>query len=92
MHQINDGTPAEVPVAAFNTLMAPLVWNDIGSKIMFSVASGSIGDIKNQVYPTYYIYIGKNRTEIRPQAPDPAARFNLDPYPPGPPFPPFIFP
>jgi hypothetical protein len=92
IHQINDGTPEHMAVAAFNTLMTPRIWNNIGSKVMFSLAALSAGDVKNQLYPTYNIYVTKSIVALRDQAPDPSGNFNTTPYPPGPPYPPYIYP
>jgi hypothetical protein len=90
VHQINDGTPEKQAVDDFNSLLAPLQWNNIGSKIRFSVADYDNADVKNQVYPTYHIYKNKALVQTRPQAAEPSANFTLTPYPPGPPFPPYV--
>ena len=92
IHQINDGTPDFMAVNAFNVLMAPLIWNNIGSKVKFGISTLSTGDVKNQVYPTYNIYRTLSLIDQRDQAPEPSGNFNLTPYPPGPPYPPYIYP
>jgi len=81
---VNDGTPTSVAVAAFNALAAPLRWNNIGSRIDFSVANGTRGTVATQVYPTYFIYKNLERNDVRIQASEPIGNFNPNPYPPGP--------
>lgn len=80
-HHINDGTPEARAVSAFNVLMDPLKWNNIGSKLAQGVPLLAEGNTKNQMYPTYWIY---NRfrdggfyliEEPRPQAPNPSDNF-----------------
>lgn len=107
IHQINEGSPASPPVYAFNTLMSPLRWNDIGSRIDEGVpldqgtppVTGYT--VENQVYPTYYIYERQSDGSFLlittiPQASSPSGNFNSDPYCSIPPInqgpAPFLFP
>jgi hypothetical protein len=86
VHHVNDGTPAGLAVSMFNTLMTPLSWSDIGSKIAEGPKYGESYDIATQVYPTYYIYekLIRNAAKTKYQAADPSQNFSLNPYPPGP--------
>jgi hypothetical protein len=90
-HQVNDGSPDGWAVAAFNTLMSPLLWNDIGSKIDEGIpldqgtppVTGYT--VETQVYPTYYIYErasdnGFYLMKVIPQAATPSGNFNSSPY------------
>jgi sugar lactone lactonase YvrE len=90
IHQVNDGTPDAPAVRSFNTLMNPLKWSHIGSKIRFRLDDPE-AEVKRQIYPTYFIYKNRILIDIRPQAPNPSEVFSSTPYPPGPPFPPFIY-
>jgi len=92
-HQINEGSPDSLAVSAFNTLMAPLKWNDIGSRIDEGVLLDQgtppvMGyTVETQVYPTYYIYErgsngGFSLVNTIPQASSPSGNFNSNPYPP----------
>jgi hypothetical protein len=83
-YQINDGSPAQPAVDAFNALVYPKKWNNIGSRIEFSLSLGTGSGIFRQVFPTYSIYVNLINTEIRPQSESPVANFNDNPYPPGP--------
>lgn len=84
-HQTNDGSPSGIAVKAFNALVSPLKWNDIGSTITFGIDLGFRYEIKQQVYPTFYIY---ERIEdgsfylyqVIPQAATPEGNFNSNPY------------
>ena len=103
---VNDGTPASAAVRAFDSLLYPLKWNDIGSQIDEGIQfdrnptqAPSIGlqayNVKNQVYPTYYIYERLNDgayylMKVVQQAKNPSDNFNVNPYPPGPA--PYAFP
>jgi hypothetical protein len=92
IHQINDGTPDSFATNGLNTLTRPLLWSHIGSKIQFTLSAGITGDVTNQVYPTYSKFRNKSLYSVDPQAPEPIMNFSLTPFPPGPPFPPYIIP
>jgi len=80
-HFINEGSPDPNPVRAFNTLAAPLKWNDIGSRIAMGVPFGPGKRIFTQVYPTYFIFTnGQQVDQPIVQAPDPIQNFNLNPF------------
>jgi hypothetical protein len=87
-NQINDGTPNPIfIVPAFNSLMYPLQWSDIGSKLSEGPPFGSGYHLEVQVYPTYNIYVRNSdgsftQVETRTQASDPSGNFSLSPYPP----------
>jgi hypothetical protein len=86
-HQTNDGSPEDLAVGVFNTLMNLLKWNHIGSTISFGIDFDFRFELLNQVYPTYFIYErqedGKfELKEQRPQAPNPKDNFNSAPYDP----------
>jgi hypothetical protein len=81
---INDGTPVSIAVDMFNTLAAPLRWNNIGSRIDFGVLLGADKMVSTQVYPTYFIFDNRLTMTTVPQAQTPLGNFNLNPYPPGP--------
>lgn len=88
-HQTNDGSPESLAVNAFNTLIAPDKWNDIGSTISLGVEFGLRYNVLQQVYPTYYIYEriqdgGFYLYQVIPQAPTPEGNFNANPYYPPP--------
>jgi hypothetical protein len=90
-HQVNDGSPDAWAVSAFNNLMSPLLWNDIGSKIDEGIpldqgtppVTGYT--VETQVYPTYYNYErasdnGFYLMKVIPQAATPSGNFNSAPY------------
>jgi len=78
---VNEGSPDSKAVAAFNTLGYPLKWNDIGSRIVLSVALGTGKQVVAQVYPTYNIYTNGQQADAPiVQAPQPIQNFNLNPY------------
>ncbi len=80
-HHVNEGSPDFLAVLDFNTLAAPLKWNDIGSRIVESVALGTGKQIVVQVYPTYNIYTNLTQQDSPiPQAPAPIGNFNTNPY------------
>ncbi len=86
--QVNDGSPDSGAVRAFNTLegknvSSPVFWENIGSKITFTVDGGPNPQIAYQLYPTYYEY--HNGTFVRqyPEAQTPRENFFPNPYPPG---------
>lgn len=94
-HQIVDGSPDAWAVAAFNTLMSPLKWNNIEDRIDEGVSLDQgtppiLGyTVETQVYPTCYIYEresdgGFYLINTIPQASTPSGNFNSNPYPPGP--------
>jgi hypothetical protein len=85
---INDGSPDNVAVAAFNTLMgkdvapqSPVFWEDIGSRITFSTQFGPSAIEVMQPYPTYDIFVNGRYAGTRGQAPDPRDVFVSNPYP-----------
>jgi hypothetical protein len=79
--QVNDGTPASLAVAAFNTLAAPWEWSNIGSRIELGPSLGSGNRVVPQVYPTYFVFENLSKTDTIPQAPEPIGNFTLTPYP-----------
>ena len=79
---INDGNPESVAVSAFNTLTAPFEWNNIGSRIELGVDLGTTKRIYTQVYPTYYIFDNRTRTQTIPQARAPIGNFTRSPSKP----------
>ena len=79
---VNDGSPDSAAVAAFNTLMQPLRWSNIGSIIEMGIPYGTDYNIRQQLYPTYVIYRNLTTTHTIPQAAQPSGNFSLNPYPP----------
>ncbi len=81
-YQVNDGTPDAVAVKAFNVLMQPLMWSNIGSRIVIGqgFGTGTADSIVNQVYPTYNLYLNGVQIGQRPQLPDPVLTFTSNPY------------
>jgi len=86
---INDGSPDSGAIRAFNTLTgkdlppgsSPVFWENIGTKITFSVANGTAPGLVLQPYPTYYEYRNGTRVSTRPQAASPLGNFAPNPYP-----------
>jgi len=88
-HNVVDGTPDTAAVSAFNTLMAPDLWNNIGCRITFGVEHGWDYEIVEQAYPTYTVYEKQSdgsfdKVDELDQAASPSAHFNSNPYPSGP--------
>jgi hypothetical protein len=89
--QINDGSPDAAPVKAFNTLTgknvssfsSPVFWENIGSRITFSVNGGTSPQVIVQPYPTYYQYRNGTLVSKFPEALSPFLNFNFSPYPSG---------
>ena len=86
-YQTNDGSPDDLAVQSFNTLMAPLKWNHIGSSICLGVDSELRFEFLHQVYPTYYLYERQEDgsfviRKVETQAPNPKDNFNNNPYDP----------
>lgn len=74
---VNDGNPESVAVSAFNTLVPPLRWNNIGSRIELGSLLGTDRRVITQVYPTYFIYDNLKRTQTNPQAQHPIGNFSV---------------
>jgi hypothetical protein len=86
--QINDGSPDQIAVAAFNTLTGkdtnPAVfWENIGTKISFSYNYGTNPLLALQPYPDYYVYQNGRMVSERPEASSPILNFNPAPFPSG---------
>jgi len=82
---VNDGTPDFLAVRAFNTLVHPLKWSHIGSRIEMGPVLGTGKQVFTQVYPTYFMYSNRSQQEPpRFQASEPLGNFSDNPYPPGP--------
>jgi hypothetical protein len=86
--QINDGSPESNAATAFNTLTGkdistPVFWENIGSKITFSVGGGTSPQIVMQPYPTYYEYHNGRFFMEYPEALTPRDNFDSNPYPSG---------
>lgn len=80
-HHVNEGSPASIAVAGFNSLANPLKWNDIGSRIAEGPGTQTGKQISVQVYPTYNIYSNGNQNDPQiPQAGQPIQNFNTNPY------------
>lgn len=87
---INDGSPDDGAVRAFNTLtgkdlpegQTPVFWEDIGSQIKFKLDGSTSPEVIVQPYPTYFIYKnGRFAPPAIPQALTPLGNFQQDPYP-----------
>jgi hypothetical protein len=86
---VNDGSPDKDAIAAFNTLTGkdmppdrtPVFWEDIGSRVQFSVASGVAAEVTLQPYPTYYEYRNGHHVDTTAQAQTPLDNFNEAPHP-----------
>jgi hypothetical protein len=86
---INDGSPDSGAIRAFNTLTGKdlppgttaVFWENIGTKISFSVGNGTAPTVVLQPYPTYYEYRNGTLVSTRPQAPSPLGNFATNPYP-----------
>jgi Glucodextranase, domain B len=89
MSLINDGSPDSGAIRAFNTLTGKdlppgttaVFWEDIGTRISFSVGSGSMPTVVLQPYPTYYEFHNGTLVSTRPQAASPLGNFATNPYP-----------
>ena len=83
---INDGSPDSGAISAFNTLTgkalppgsSPVFWENIGTKITFSVANGTAPGLVLQPYPTYYEYRNGIRVSTRPQAASPSGKLRAE--------------
>lgn len=88
--QINEGSPYQNAVKAFNLVAAPYgqmlnapKWNDIGSMITFGIGLGTQSKIDMQLYPTYYLYtstdsggvLTRDKSFVFPQAANPIDNF-----------------
>ena len=86
---INDGSPDSGAIRAFNTLTGKdlppgttaIFWENIGTRISFSVADGTTPNVVLQPYPTYYTYRNGTQVANRPQAASPLGNFATNPYP-----------
>jgi hypothetical protein len=83
---VNDGSPDEIAVRAFNTLSgrnvaSPVFWENIGSRITFAPTGAFSGLQVMQPYPSYNIYVNGTYTGTRAQASDPFQQFVVNPYP-----------
>ncbi len=79
--RINDGSPDDKPIRAFNTLTNPLgiYWENIGAQIRLT--SQNEVQVIQQPYPTYYLYRNGRRVAMFPQAAQPLGNFNRAPHP-----------
>jgi hypothetical protein len=84
IYQVNEGSPDHLGVRAFNTLMFPREWSDIGSIIRQGLNLGTSYTFATQVYPTYFVYENglRNSAQTHVQAVNPSDNFNFAPYPP----------
>jgi uncharacterized repeat protein (TIGR01451 family) len=83
---INDGSPAALPIRAFNALSAlgmgtGTFWENIGSRIVFAPASNTSPVVVSQPYPTYYVFQNGILVQTRPEAATPLGNFVPNPYP-----------
>lgn len=90
---INDGSPNAKELRALNTLTGkdlpantvPRFWENIGSRITFSVSDGSAPKIITQPYPTYFVYrngrLSRSDSCAQPHTLNPNLQTN--PYPSG---------
>lgn len=90
MFVINDGSPDDGAIRAFNTLRCKAVapfgwtrvfWQNIGSAIRFRYDGGTWPQIVVQGYPTYYFYRNGAYLDSDLQAPTPKDHFYINPYP-----------
>jgi hypothetical protein len=82
---INDGSPTKAGINAYNdlsgNLASPVLWENIGSEILFTWNGGTAPTTKVQPYPTYYVYRNGTLVSTFAQAPSPLANFAVNPYP-----------
>jgi hypothetical protein len=86
---VNDGSPDTGAIRAFNTLTGKdlpagataVFWENIGTKISFSIANGATPAVVLQPYPTYYEYRNGTLVSTRPQAASPLGNFATNPFP-----------
>ena len=86
--QINDGSPDMIGVAELNTLLGKSVnskryWENIGSRITFSVDAGTKPAIYRQPFPTYLLFQNGAYRNLFAQADFPQTNFNTNPFPSG---------
>jgi hypothetical protein len=90
---VNEGSPLAVGVKGFNTLSEDIsrlggsqetnyvYWEQIGSRIVFSVNNKARPRIIAQPYPTYHVFLNGRRVNVIPQATSPLGNFVSHPYP-----------